>query len=215
MIKLFLVEDHTIVRDGIKALLAGHADILIFGEASNGDTLLEFLKHNKPDIILMDIALPGKSGIALCRMIRELYPHTRVLFLSMYTTGEFVVNAIDAGASGYLPKNISQDELLLAIRTIYGGEDYFSKVISDALLKHYLHSAKASHGKQQPESLSKRENEILKLVAEGLSNSEIAKRLYISNRTVESHKNHIMQKLRLKTPVDLVKFALKNYSAEI
>ncbi|MGE5383252.1 MAG: response regulator [Omnitrophica WOR_2 bacterium] len=215
MIKLFLVDDHTIVRDGIKALLADHPDFLIIGEAQSGDILLELLKQNKPDIILMDIALPGKSGIVLCRLIKELYPDIRILFLSMYTTEEFAVNAVQAGASGYLPKNISQAELLLAIRTIYAGEDYFSKVISDILLKHYLQTTKASQVNTQSEPLSKRENEILTLIAEGLSNTEISERLFISTRTVESHKNHIMQKLKLKTPMDLIKVALKNNPADI
>jgi two-component system response regulator NreC len=215
MIKLFLVDDHTIVRDGIKALLADHPDFLIIGEAQSGDILLELLKQNKPDIILMDIALPGKSGIVLCRLIKELYPDIRILFLSMYTTEEFAVNAVQAGASGYLPKNISQAELLLAIRTIYAGEDYYSKVISDILLKHYLLTTKASQVNTQSEPLSKRENEILTLIAEGLSNTEISERLFISTRTVESHKNHIMQKLKLKTPMDLIKVALKNNPADI
>ncbi len=215
MIKLFLVDDHIIVRDGIKALLSGHPDILITGEASDGDVLLEHLKKNKPEIILMDISLPGKSGIMLCRIIKEQYPHIKILFLSMYATEEFAVNAVIAGASGYLPKNISRDELLLAIHTIHQGEEYFSKSISDLLLRHYLQAAKSNHGKEPAEALSKREKEILKLIAEGMSNSEISANLFISTRTVESHKNHIMQKLQLKTPIDLVKFALKNNSAEI
>ncbi|HLO92058.1 MAG TPA: response regulator transcription factor [Lentimicrobium sp.] len=215
MIKLFLVDDHTIVLDGIKALLTGQPDIMITGEAANGEALLNLLEHSVPDVILMDISLPGRSGIELCRLVKEQWPAVKVLFLSMYTNEEFVLNAINAGASGYLPKNISQHELLLAIRTIYSGGDYFSGSVSDIILKSYLRKSRETDQKSPLENLSKREIEILGLVAEGLSNSEIADRVFISTRTVESHKNHIMQKLNLKTPVELVKFALKHNIARL
>lgn len=215
MIKLFLVDDHTIVLDGIKALLTGQPDIMIIGDSGNGEAMFDFLKFSIPDIILMDISLPGRSGIDLCRLVKEEYPGVRILFLSMYTNEEFVINAIKAGASGYLPKNISQNELLLAIRSIYNCDDYFSGTISDIILKSYLRKSRETDQKSPLEQLSKREIEILGLVAEGMSNSEIAERLYISTRTVESHKNHIMQKANLKTPVELVKFALKNNIARL
>ncbi|MBK6345279.1 MAG: response regulator transcription factor [Bacteroidales bacterium] len=216
MIKVLLVDDHTIVRDGIKALLTGQDDINIKGEASNGRDLLSLMKSAEADIILLDISLPDCSGIDLCESIQQDYPGTKVLFLSMYTTEEYIFNAIKAGAQGYLPKNISQSELLLAIRTISQGSEYFSESISNTILKSYIKKAKDKEPETlNPEnSLSKREFEILKLFAEGLSNPQIAEQLFISTRTVESHKNHIMQKLNLKSAVDLVKFAIRHQIIE-
>lgn len=212
MIKLFLVDDHKIVLDGIKALLTGHDDILIIGEAANGEELINLFGHSIPDIILMDISLPGISGIELCRQVKAEHKDVRVLFLSMYTNQEFILNAINAGASGYLPKNISQKELLDAIRTIYEGGDYFRGIISDTIISSLLRKSREADNKAgTSELLSKRETEILRHIADGLSNQQIAERLFISIRTVESHKNHIMQKLNLKTPVELLKFALKNH----
>lgn len=215
MIRLFLVDDHTIVLDGLRALITGHNNISIIGEAGNGEKLFGLLSESQPDIILMDISLPGVSGIELCRMVREQYPAIKVLFLSMYTTEEFVFNALKAGASGYLPKNISQNELLEAITTIYAGGDYFSEAISDMILKSFVRKSRSSDHDEPGELLSKRELEILSLFAGGYSNSEISEKLFISIRTVESHKNHIMQKLNLKSTVDLVKFAIRHNIAGI
>jgi DNA-binding NarL/FixJ family response regulator len=216
MIKVLLVDDHTIVRDGIKALLANQQDISIIGEASNGSDLLSLLKSKEPDVVLLDISLPDYSGIELCEMVRHSYPSVQILFLSMYTTEEYIFNAIKAGAQGYLPKNISQSELLLAIRTVSQGTEYFSESISNIILKSYIKKAKDKEPENlNPENgLSKRELEILKLFAEGFSNPQIADKLFISTRTVESHKNHIMQKLSLKSTVDLVKFAIKHQIIE-
>lgn len=216
MIRLLLVDDHTIVLDGIKALLTGHDDIAIIGDASDEKSLAEMMIREVPDIILMDISLPGKSGIELCREIKKTYASVSVLFLSMYTTEEYVLNAVQAGASGYLPKNISQQELLTAIRTIYKGGDYFNELISAIIIRSVVRKTRNGEDKNEnQEILSKREKEILKLAAEGFPNSEIASRLFISVRTVESHKNHMMQKLNLKTPVELIRFAIKNNLAEI
>ncbi|MBK6966621.1 MAG: response regulator transcription factor [Bacteroidales bacterium] len=217
MIKVLLVDDHTIVRDGIKALLTGQDDITIAGEASNGRDLLSLIKTTRADIILLDISLPDYSGIELCEIVRREYPGIYVLFLSMYNTEEYIFNAIKAGAQGYLPKNISQSELLLAIRSVSQGTEYFSESISNIILKSYIKKAKDKEPENlnQDNHLSKRELEILKLFAEGLPNPEIAERLFISTRTVESHKNHIMQKLNLKSTVDLVKFAIKHQIIEI
>ncbi len=216
MIKVLIVDDHTIVRDGIKALLSGQDDIRIESEASSGRDLLSLLKTSHPDLILLDISLPDYSGIELCEIVRREYPVIQVLFLSMYNTEEYIFNAIKAGAQGYLPKNISQSELLLAIRTVSQGTEYFSESISNIILKSYIKKAKDKEPESlNPEnSLSKRELEILKLFAEGFPNPEIAEKLFISTRTVESHKNHIMQKLNLKSTVDLVKFAIKHQIIE-
>lgn len=217
MINLILTDDHTIVLDGLKALLTGQDDLNILGEAHSGRELLALLTMQVPDVILMDIALPDCSGIGLSAKVRQEYPSVKILFLSMYTDEEYVFNAIKAGASGYLPKNISQNELLMAIRTIYAGSDYFSESISNIILKSYIKKSrdKEPDTLKSGDVLSKREMEILKLFAEGCSNADISNKLFISIRTVESHKNHIMQKLNLKSTVDLIRFAIKNHIVEI
>lgn len=214
---VIIADDHTIVRDGIKALLSEQEDIVIIGEASNGSELFRLLSLTTADIILLDISMPDLSGIEICERLRTEYPQIKVLFLSMYTTEEYIFNAIKSGAHGYLPKNISQPELLEAIRSISQGREYFNETISNIILKSYINKAKNAETENdiREHSLSKRELEVLRLFAEGFSNSEIGTRLFISPRTVESHKNHIMQKINLKSPVDLIKFAIKNHIVEI
>jgi DNA-binding NarL/FixJ family response regulator len=194
MIKVLLVDDHKIVRDGIRALLSGQEDIRIYDEAGSGSELFRQLNSGLPDIVLMDISLPDISGIELCEKVREQFPLMKVLFLSMYTSEEYIFNAIKAGAQGYLPKNISQDELLHAIRAVAAGEEYFSESVSNVILKSYIKKAqdKEPENLTQSSALSKRELEILRLFAEGNTNPQIAEQLYISTRTVESHKNHII-----------------------
>lgn len=212
MIKVILVDDHQLVRDGIKALLAGMEGIEVIGEASSGAEMLALLNSNIPDVALLDISLPDISGIDLCRKIIAQYPEIKVLFLSMYTTEDYIFNAIKAGAKGYLPKNISRNELFNAVKEVSAGNEYYSETISNIILKSYIRKAKTPDDKLQDpgELLSKRETEVLRCFAEGLSNPQIAEKLFISTRTVESHKNHIMQKLNLKTQVELLKYAIKN-----
>ena len=216
-IRIVLVDDHQIVRDGIKALLTGTPEILVVGEAGNGQELLEILKKEEVDIVILDISLPGGSGIEITKTLTQEFAGIKVLILSMHTGEDFIFNAIKAGAKGYLPKNTTRKEILEAVHAIYQGEEFFSESISNIILKSYI--KKAKNEEQEPEAneekLTTREMEILKLFAGGLSNQEIADKLFISIRTVESHKNHIMQKLELDSTVDLIKFAIKNKIIEI
>jgi DNA-binding NarL/FixJ family response regulator len=216
-ISLALVDDHHLVRDGIKSLIEGveHIDVVI--EASNSDELLAKLEEVEPQIAIVDISLPGLSGIEITKTLGSRYPNIKVIILSMHTTQEFIFNAIKAGAKGYLPKNITQIELVDAIDGVNAGNEYFSKEISEIILKNYLKQIKTPDrvDEYQEQKLTSRESEILKLVAEGYSNQLIADKLYISVRTVESHKNHIMQKLELSSTVELVKYALKNKIIDI
>jgi DNA-binding NarL/FixJ family response regulator len=156
--------------------------------------------------------MPGMSGIELTRLIASRYPSVRVLILSMYTSEEFIFNAINAGAIGYLPKNTSRHELIEGIKSVARGEEYYAESISNVILKSYIKKAKSGSEEtgNNENQLSKREMEVLRLFAEGFTNQEIADKLFISIRTVESHKNHIMQRLELKSSVDLVKFAIRN-----
>jgi DNA-binding NarL/FixJ family response regulator len=217
-INIFLVDDHQIVRDGIKSLLLDSSEISIAGEAMNGKELLDKIELAKPDVILMDISLPDISGIELTRQISRKYPDIKVVILSMYTQEEFITNAIAAGAKGYLPKNTTRQELLNAIIAVYNGNEYYNDAVSKIILENYISSVRKSKENEteaETETLSAREKQILKHFAEGMTNQEIADKLFISIRTVESHKNHIMQKLGVKNTVELIKYALKNNIAEM
>jgi DNA-binding NarL/FixJ family response regulator len=217
-IKIFLVDDHQIVCDGIKALLKNVTEISIVGEASNGMEFMKEISIANPDIILMDISLPDISGIELTKQVHQNYPEIKVIILSMYTQEDFIINAISAGAKGYLPKNTTQQELLNAINEVFDGKEYYNDTVSKIILENYISSVRKSKDQETDkdnEVLSAREKQILKLNVEGLTNQEIADKLFISIRTVESHKNHIMQKLEIKTTIELVKYAIKNNIAEV
>lgn len=217
MINLILVDDHHLVRDGIKALIADETDIQIIGEASTGKELFEVLNKKSPDIIVLDISLPDISGIEITRKIVESYSKIRVLILSMYTNEDYILNALKSGASGYLPKNVNRDELLDAIRAIYSGGEYFSELISNIMIRSYIKKSKEpillEEKKDVP--LTSRETDILKLSAEGYSNQQIAAQFNLSIRTVESHKNHIMQKLKLRSTAEMIKWAIRNKIIDI
>jgi DNA-binding NarL/FixJ family response regulator len=211
-IKIILADDHQLVRDGIRSLIKEAKNIEVVGEASDGIELLAMVSELKPDIIVLDVSMPRLSGIDACKRISDDFPGVKVLILSMFTNEEYIFNAIKAGAKGYLPKNTSKKELLEAIYSINMGKEYFSEYISNIILKSYIKKVKANddYSGNKQNILSSRELEVLTLFAEGNTNSVIAEKLFLSVRTVESHKNHIMQKLELKTTVDLVKFAIKN-----
>ncbi len=208
-IKIILTDDHQLFRDGIKSLLEDTTDIIVIGEASNEQELTGILNKELPDIIILDITLPCTSGIEITKKIKNKYPEINILILSMHNDDEFVINALEAGAKGYLPKDINKDELLEAIYTINNGDEYYNKEISKIFLKKYLTRNRAGlEGKNS--ILTNREIEIVKLVSEGYKNQEIAEKLFISIRTVDVHKNNIMKKLKLKSTIEIVKFAIKN-----
>lgn len=213
-IKVFLIDDHRIVRDGIRSLLMTDDSIDVCGEFDSYYHSVEYISRLQPDIIIMDISMPEISGIDATAEISKEFPNVKVLILSMYTNEEFVIKSIASGAKGYLPKNTSKKELLSAIYDINEGKEYFSPEISKIIVKSMMNKA----GKQEISPLNlltRREEELLKLVAEGFSNTEIAEKLFISVRTVETHKNHIMTKLDLKNTVELIKFAIKEGITEL
>jgi len=215
IIKLYIVDDHLIVRDGLKALFKEESRVLITGE-SNGDiNMADFIKAN-PDIVLMDISLGEKTGIELTKELLSYNTGTKVIILSMISSEEVVLNAIEAGAKGYLPKNTSKDEMMKAINEVFNGNTYFHSEIAEVMIKSMLQKKK-NEQLEQPcvDCLSKREIQIIELYAQGFTNQEMADKLFISIRTVESHKTHIMQKLGFKSSVEMVKFAIKNKLIEI
>jgi len=212
-IKVLLVDDHQIILDGVKTMLVDEEDIDFIGCASDGAQALEIIKLQLPDIVISDISMPDMTGIELTSKIMELNLPSKVLILSMYTTDDYIYNAIKAGASGILPKqDTNKDMLMEAIKTISDGDDYFSSNISKNFMRSYVSKIKnvnANDGLKKF-SLTAREKEILKYYVEGFSNQEVAQKLNISVRTVETHKNNIMKKFDFKSTVEMVKFALKN-----
>lgn len=213
--KVFLVDDHQIVRDGIRSIIEDQPDIYIIGEASSGEEMMQKLDAALPDIILLDISLPNKNGLEYISDIKARHWYIRILILSMYVNNDYIFNAIRAGAHGYLPKDTSKEELLAAIRLICEGGEYFGKKIQHAIIQSFLSMARQQENSQDKPQLTVRELEILKLFAEGYSNKEIADKLFISVRTVESHKNHIMQKFGFKNTVEMLKYAIKNKIVEL
>ena len=205
-IKVLLVDDHAIMRDGIRALLSIHDDIEIAGEASEGKEAIEKTQQLSPDVIIMDIAMPGIDGLEATRRIKKLNPKTKILVLSQYDNKEYVTSAIKAGASGYLPKRALGTELITAVRGIFRGESFLHPSVATALIEDYQQQAK----EEDPyESLTPREREILKLLAEGKTSREISDSLFISQKTVLGHRSHIMEKLDLKNRADLFKYAAR------
>ncbi len=211
-ISILLVDDHQIILDGIKQMLEGEQTIYLCGCAANGKQAIELAKQHNPNIIITDVSMPDMNGIELCENIKKLNLSAKVIILSMYASEDYIYKAIQAGAKGYLTKqNTTKEELISAINKIVEGEEYYSPDISNIIMKNYAAKAqKRGVINIKNQTLTNREREILKLYAEGLSNQEIAEKLNISNRTVDAHKNNIMQKFNFKSTVDMVKFAIKN-----
>lgn len=214
-IKLIIADDHKIFLDGIKSLLSEIDKFEIIATASSGEQLLELLKTNAPDMVITDITMKGMNGIEVTRIITELYPSIKVLILSMHSTEEFVLNAAKVGADGYLPKDSSIEELIEAIETISEGNQFYANNVRDYFLNHYIKRFRVEQEIIEKSDITGREMEILKLVATGLTNKEIADKLVISQRTVDAHKNHIMQKLKLKSSAELIIYAIKNKLVEV
>ncbi len=211
-IRIIIVDDHELVRDGIKSLLLKSPEIEVIGEAENFHTLKNIISKQNVDVILMDINLPNISGIETVRMLKPDFPEIKFLMLSMHTNEDFVINSVKAGASGYLPKNTNHQELREAINSVYHGKDYFSKTISEKLFNEMMRRTKLGLNQTETEDaiITTREKEILTKVAEGLSNAKIADQLFISIRTVETHKTNLSKKLGFTSTVDLVKYAIKH-----
>lgn len=212
-ISILLVDDHQIILDGIKQMLEGESSICICACAENGKQALELALQNPPDIIITDVSMPEMNGVELCEQIQKTRITSKVIILSMYASEDYIYKAIQAGAKGYLTKqNTTKEELISAIHRIVNGEEYYSPAVANIMMKNYINKAQNKNNSETKtvNSLTTREREILKLYAEGYSNQEIADKLCISNRTVDAHKNNIMQKFEFKSTVDMVKFAIKN-----
>jgi DNA-binding NarL/FixJ family response regulator len=212
MIKILLVDDHQIIREGIKALLHNHKDFLIIGECDDGNEVDEFLKNTLADVVLMDINMPQMDGIQCTELITKKYQDIKVLALSMHNEERFISRIIEAGAYGYVLKDSGKKQLVEAIMAVSQGENYYDKEVTSILMSRYM---KNTPDKQKTKKvilpeLTPREIEILKLIAEELTNVEISEKLFISQRTVDTHRRNLLQKLGVKNTVGLIRYAFQS-----
>jgi two-component system response regulator NreC len=208
-IRVLVVDDHVIVRDGICALLALAGDVEVVGEAGDGMEALEVARQLKPDVVLMDVAMPVLGGMEATRRICKEMPETKVLALTQYDDKEYVFPLIEAGALGFISKTAASTDLISAIRYVYRGESYLSPGVAKLVVDDYQQGASLQGRNDTYEQLTDRERDVLKLVAEGYTAQEIADILVISPKTVEGHKNSLMSKLGVHSRIDLVKYALR------
>ncbi len=209
-IKLLIVDDHAIVRQGLRALLEAQDGLSIVAEAENGRDAVKKVRELAPDVVIMDIAMPILNGLEATRQIKRLNPAVKVLALTMYNDEEYIFQILKSGAAGYLIKESSASELISAIRAVHGGNPYFSPVISRKIMDSYLREDGEQKAGREPDKLTNREKEVLQLIAEGYTNNEIGNFMKISVKTVETHRAHVMNKLDLHDVAGLIKYAIKN-----
>lgn len=209
-IKVFLADDHAVVRDGLRLLLETQSDISVVGEASDGRQAVRLVKNLCPDVVVMDIAMPELNGIDATRRIHQICFSTQIVILSMYASNEHVYQALRAGAIGYVLKESAGREVVHAVRTVYTGKRYLSQHIAETVIDDYMRKFDKTSDRSPLERLSPREREILQLVVEGKSNSEIANLFSLSIKTVETYKSRLMEKLNIKDIPSLVKFAIQH-----
>lgn len=209
-IRVLLAEDHTIVRDGLASLLRSASDITVVGEAADGRQAVEEARRLKPDVVVMDIAMPELNGIEATRHISQACPETRVLILSVYSTIDHINLALKAGARGYLLKGAAASEMVHAIRAVHTGCYYLAQNIMNAVIGDYLHDHKQPQGETPFSSLTSREREIAQMVVDGKSNSEIAEALGLAITSVGIYKSRLLRKLGAKDVASLVKMAIQH-----
>jgi DNA-binding NarL/FixJ family response regulator len=204
-IKVLIVDDHALLREGIRSLLASHDDIEVVGEAANGSEAIEKVREVDPDVILMDIAMPIMDGLEATRRIRKQNPNIKIIILTQYDRKDYVLSSIKSGASGFIPKNVIISELVSAIRTTHSGDAFLHPSVAKMVIEDYLRQVEPS----PYDRLTDREREVLKLVAEGLTNQEIANLLSVSVKTVLGHRTSLMEKLGIHNRTELIKYAIR------
>ena len=210
-IKVVLADDHKLLRDGIRLMLENTADIEVTDSVSSGEECINVARQQRPDVILMDILMEGMTGIEATRWIKEFDPTIKIVLVTMEISKEYVSAGIKSGVDGYLPKDVDRETLIQAVWSVHKGGRFFNDAIMKLVFEDfYSHEKLKSTDKKLPNDLTKREHEILKLVASGKTNKEVADFLFISIKTVETHKTHILDKLGLKNTTELVKYAIKN-----
>ena len=207
VIKVLVADDHPVVRKGLQSCLAKHGHLKVVGEAADGDEALRKTRDLAPDVVLMDISMPGMNGLAVTEVLRKELPEVKVLVLSVHSNKSSIFRVIQAGAHGYVSKEAPPEELLRAIESVSGGEPHFSEDIARAALTEFVNSG----GKKEPfAQLTTREREVLVQIAEGRSNKEIADHLKIGVRTIETHRERIMRRLNIHSVAGLTKYAIAN-----
>jgi two-component system response regulator NreC len=202
--RILLVDDHSVVRQGFRLILSSQTDMEVVGEAANGREAIELSEQLRPDVIVMDVAMPELNGIEATRRISQTQPHTKILALSMHKDSVYVREILRAGAKGYLLKDAIDHDLVFAVRSVAKGDGYISPAVSEAVLSDYR-----KHVSDPIDLLSSREREILQMIAEGNTNKEIATSLNLSVHTVDAHRGRIMEKLNLHSTGELVRFAMR------
>lgn len=211
--RILLVDDHTIIRQGLRSLLEKEPDMEVVAEAGDGPSSLRLVQEHAPDVVLMDVALPGLNGIEATSQIMACAPATRVIGLSMYTDKRFVTRMLQAGASGYMPKDCVFEELVQGIRAVVANKMYLSPAATQTVVKSYLHQLNNNGTKFS--TLTHKEREVLRLLAQGKATREVAKYLGVSVKTVETHRRHIADKLNAHSLAELVKYAIREGIASL
>jgi two-component system response regulator NreC len=207
-IRVLIVDDHSIVREGVRMILAGQEDFEVVGEASNGREGVEIARRMKPDVVVMDISMPDMNGIEATAKIRSEMPDTEVLGLTMHEEDSYVFELLKAGAAGYVLKRAAAEDLVSAVRAAHQGQAFLYPSVAKMVVQDFLQRATVQD-RQNLDGLTDREREVLTLIAEGMTNQQIAGKLYISIKTVQTHRAHIMEKLNLHDRTELVRYAIR------
>lgn len=214
-VRVVVVDDHTLVRQGIVGLLASQSDMEVVGQAGNAREAMAVIASVAPDVVLMDIAMPGQSGLDATREIRDRFPAVQVLVVTIHDREDYLFRALRAGAAGYVLKGAEVQDLLEAVRTAQRGEVYLFPSVTKKLVADYLRRSQAGEDRTTYDGLSDREREILGLIAQGLTTNAIAATLFLSPHTVQSHRDHIMAKLDLHSKAALIKYAIAHGLIEL
>ena len=209
IIRVLLVDDHQLVRTGLRLLLEQQADLNVVGEASDGREAVSLTKSLRPDVVVMDVGMPNLSGIEAARQITQAQPEIALVMLSMHSDESYVLRALRAGAKGYLLKDSAESDLILAVHAVAAGKSFFSPAVGKVLLDDYMRKLKRAGAEDSYDLLTPREREILQLLAEGKSNKDVSNLLHISVYTAESHRSNIMEKLKLKGTPELILYAVR------
>lgn len=208
MTTIVLADDHPIIRRGLRTMLEAESDLSVVAEAQDGQAALLAVEKHAPDVLIVDISMPGLNGIDVAHRVHKDYPQIKVIILSMHSNESYVLKALRSGVSGYVLKASSTDDLVAAVRKVMAGEMYFSAAISQRAIDLYVEKARSSN-LEPYDTLTSREREVLQLSAEGLTNNEIAARLCLSSRTIEMHRANLMSKLNLHNQTELIRFAIQ------